>query len=67
MRVDRNRSRFDQVLNNIPQGIATVGRVPYDLMVVAKKVCLMPMRKWIWRQTNLRKSQIWRDLEEDGA
>ena len=67
MRVDRNRSRFDEVLNGIPQGEATVRRVPYGSMKVAKKVCLMPMRKWIWQRVNLGKPQKCRDLGEDGA
>ena len=67
MRVDRNRSRLDQILDGIPQSEATVRRVPYGSMKVAKKVRLMPMQKWIWRQANLGKPQKCRNLGEDGT
>ena len=65
MRVDRNHYQFDQVLNDVPQGIATVRQVPYGSMVVAEKMHLMPMQKWIWQRANLGKLQILRDLGED--
>ena len=67
MRVDLNRPRFDQVLNGIPQGEATIRRVPSVSMEVVEKIRFMPMRKWVWQRTNLREAQEQRNLGEDGT
>ena len=67
MRVDRDRSRLDQILDSVPQSEATAHRVPGGSMKVAEKVRLMPMQKWIWQRVRLEKPQKCRNLGEDGG
>ena len=44
VRVDYNRSRFDQVLDSVPESVAIIRRMPDASVEIAEKVRLKPMR-----------------------